>query len=320
VITVGKWRREITIPSVESCVEAPLAAADTRLPRTRAEGSIPKVAITTGASDTLECLVRKLGVDDTEIGKEGDQRRIHFYKGNGIGAFEVGFPGGVGGLPSATPFWASRDKLKAYDIVMLSCEGGQNGDTKPQGALDAMKGYADLGGRVFASHSHNIWISGQLEIGGGSQKPAVWDTLGSWSTAASMFNGPVKIDEIGNPKGMAFANWMQNVGASPTTRGEFDVTNGRTSSLTSDPTRVERWVHQKNTGMNPQMFQFTTPVESPINDRCGRVVFTDMHVSGQPADLTPYPTQCMGGTTLSPQEKALAFSFFDIASCVGPIL
>jgi hypothetical protein len=40
-------------------------------------------------------------------------------------------------------------------------------------------------------------------------------------------------------------------------------------------------------------------------------------VSGQ-----AYPASCVGGATnleLTPQEKALAFMFFDIASCVGPI-
>ena len=44
-----------------------------------------------------------------------------------------------------------------------------------------------------------------------------------------------------------------------------------------------------------------------------------MHVSGDSAAVGDYPTSCGGIATLTPQEKALAFMFFDISSCVGPI-
>ncbi|HWO19648.1 MAG TPA: carboxypeptidase-like regulatory domain-containing protein [Kofleriaceae bacterium] len=318
VITTGKWRRQITIPRIEPCAATAVADADTRLPRNKGEGDIPKIAITTGEWDTLECLVRKLGIDDAEIGKQGEARRIHLYEGNGVYQFESGFPGGSGDLTSATPLWSSSANLRAYDMVFLSCEGAQNGATKPQAALDAMKEYADQGGRVFASHWHNIWIAGQFQDPDQMQKPRVWDTLGTWFDGDA-FDGPVQIDETAHSKGISFASWMKNVGAS-TTRGVFDVAEGRTTSVTLDPARTERWVYQQTAMKNAQMFQFTTPLEAPTAERCGKVVFTDMHVSGKPVSLDPYPTHCIGGTTLTPQEKALAFMFFDIASCVGPIL
>jgi hypothetical protein len=49
-------------------------------------------------------------------------------------------------------------------------------------------------------------------------------------------------------------------------------------------------------------------------------VFSDMHVSGDSSSAPgkPYPTGC-STAALTPQEKALAFMFFDIASCVGVI-
>ena len=53
----------------------------------------------------------------------------------------------------------------------------------------------------------------------------------------------------------------------------------------------------------PQYFQFTTPNEVAAEQRCGKVVFSDMHVSGGPGNGN-YPTSCGGSTTLSAQEKA----------------
>jgi hypothetical protein len=77
---------------------------------------------------------------------------------------------------------------------------------------------------------------------------------------------------------------------------------------------------QNGTTQLPQNFLFTTPNEVPNNLRCGKVVFSDMHVSGGPVlvsgTIPPYPTSCGTATTLSAQEKALAFMFFDISSCV----
>jgi hypothetical protein len=324
VITTGKWRRQIVIPRVDECAEAPVPEVFTRLPKNRTEGDIPKLAITTGDADTLECLVRKLGIDDTEIGKSGDSARIHLYQGDGVGSFQAGFPGGSGNLTSATPFWSDRNNLRAYDVVILSCEGSQNAGTKPQAALDAMKEYADIGGRVFASHWHNIWISGHFQGTGSGQTPAVWDTIATWSSGNSFNNTIIDlIDETSNPKGASFAAWMVNVMGS-TVRGQIPVTQARTTVMTLDQARAERWVYTQGGGGVPadraQMFQFTTPNESPAGERCGKVVFTDMHVSGTPQNLNPYPSHCIGGTTLTPQEKALAFMFFDISSCVGPIL
>jgi hypothetical protein len=50
-------------------------------------------------------------------------------------------------------------------------------------------------------------------------------------------------------------------------------------------------------------------------------VFSDMHVASgsSSSSATAFPGGCSSGD-LTPQEKALAFMFFDISSCVGPIL
>ena len=208
--------------------------------------------------------------------------------------------------------------------MILSCEGGQHPETKPQTAMDALKAYADLGGRVFLSHWHNVWIEGSTE-GGGNQAPAVWsgaNGIATWNNNNTTFSTPPDtIDETNNPKGTSFADWMVNVGGS-TVRTQIEIGNstGKNTCEAIDNSKAERWVFWNSGGREyPQMFQFTTPNEAAAEQRCGKVVFSDMHVSGDSDSSpgTPFPGDC-ASSALTPQEKALAFMFFDIASCVGP--
>ena len=78
-------------------------ASLTRLPKNKTEGDIPKIAITTGSADSLECLIRKIGIADSEITTSSGSGRIHLYAGNGVDKFASGFAGGSGTIPSATP-------------------------------------------------------------------------------------------------------------------------------------------------------------------------------------------------------------------------
>ena len=69
-------------------------------------------------------------------------------------------------------------------------------------------------------------------------------------------------------------------------------------------------------------FSFDTPVNArrpTVPKYCGRAVFSDLHVAGDPAtsDNPPPPSGC-DDTDLSPQEKALEFMLFDLSSCVIP--
>ena len=133
-----------------------------------------------------------------------------------------------------------------------------------------------------------------------------------------------RIDEVRNPKGATFATWMTNVMGSPAgMRGVINIETGTGKNTVNsvNAQKAEQWVYWTGPNGNqmlPQMFQFTTPNEALPNDRCGKVVFSDMHVSGdsQSSPGNPFPGQC-SMNPLTPQEKALAFMFFDIASCVS---
>ena len=309
IITIGKWRKRVFIPQVAACEENQLPATMTSLPRTQLEGEMPRIAITTGSCDALECLARRLGIADNEFGTAGGIGRVHLYHGNGASQLANGDT-----MAEATTLWNSVDNLKKYDIVLMSCECSQEANTKPQAAMDAMKAYADLGGRVFGSHYHNVWIGG--EYGVPSHAPAVWKDIGTWGDGFSAPNVDT-IDTVNNPKGASFAQWMLNVQGS-TTLGQIQLQSGtgRQTCNSIDNTKAERWVYSDSSGTQyPQMIHFTTPNEDPPDQRCGKVVFSDMHVASESSSSGMFPSGC-STSPLSPQEKALAFMFFDIASCV----
>ena len=132
------------------------------------------------------------------------------------------------------------------------------------------------------------------------------------------------IGGLPNPKGTSFATWLVNVGAS-TVRNDVPVNQPRyTAPSIANPPLAERWIYVDparsvvNGQSSVQDALFTTPVDLPNDQRCGKVVFSDMHVSSGSTSLAnvPFPGGCSTGD-LSEQEKALAFIFFDISTCVG---
>jgi hypothetical protein len=312
VIQVGKWRRQVMIPTaVPACTDTPLDATVTRLPRNKSEGDIPQMALTTGGADALECLLRKIGLDDSEFTNASGTGRVHLYAGTG-GA--TGFSPALGGadFTDAQTLWDTTAHLTPYDVTFLSCEGSQNPATKPATARQALSDYTDLGGRVFASHWHNIWID---------QGPvaSMWPAQVTPNYLADL--GSVTADiNTGFAKGAALAQWLMNVGGS-TTLGKIAL-NDAQHTVQAVATTVDTWISvpiNANGVPSIQYYQFTTPLANPADQRCGKVAFSDIHVStGDDSSPTlRFPTGCTT-TGLTPQEKVLAFMIFDIASCVGP--
>jgi hypothetical protein len=299
VIQVGKWRRVLNLASVTACTDNPLPPSQTSLPRNKTQGDLPMIAITTGSCDALECLIRKLGIDQSEFTAESGTGRVHLYASSGVSSLSDGTA-----LTSGNALWGDLNKLKKYDIAAFSCECG------PHSATPAMtqnvKSFADLGGRVFMSHYHSSWIRS------------------SWPSVANcnVDNYPSDpstgiIDQVNNPKGMSFVTWMQSVQAA-TPQGQFTINGTRQSCTTLDASKAERWVYLQSSQIL-QNFQFTTPQEDPAENRCGKVVFSDMHVASDSSSSGRFPNGC-SSSPMTAQEKAIAFMFFDISSCIGPIL
>lgn len=306
VMQVGKWRRQITIPAVAECVDNALGDPQvTRLPKSMAEGNLPRIALTTGSADPLFCLLRRLGIDDSEYGVAGSDARIHFYRGfNGATQYDGGFGSSPGASFPDGPSTLWTDGWENYDIVMLSCEGSENPSAK-NGKRAGLRDYIDLGGRVFATHYHYDWFQ--------DDAPPDLQSVATFSSNSNNFDDEADIDQT-FPKGLALAEWLFFVdGSSPL--GQFFVQDGRRHNTFVDTNLARIWVRYMSTAI---YFSFNAPIGAPEDMQCGRMVFSDIHVSAGAGDPNGnFPSTCAGGP-LTEQEKVLIFMLFDLSACLVP--
>jgi hypothetical protein len=306
VIQTGKWRRVITIPAVAECVDNPLTDPEqTRLPKSMAEGNLPRIALSTGDADPFFCLLRRLGIDDSEYGIAGSTGRFHFFRGaNGSTRFDDGFGASPGATFPDAPSTLWNTDWTNYDMVLLSCEGDELPGPK-DGHRAALRDYLDAGGRVFATHYHYNWFQGDA--------PADLQSVATFTSNANGFEGPVDIDQS-FPKGVALAEWMAFVdGSSPF--GQFHVVDGRRHTVSVDESLARIWVRYQGT---TEYFSFNAPIAAPEDQQCGKMVNTDIHVSVGAGDPTgDFPSTC-SNSPLTEQEKALIYLLFDLSACVTP--
>ncbi len=318
VIQVGKWRRQVKIPAVAACVDTEVDAGLTRLPRNRGEGHIPKMALSTGAADPLECLLRKIGLDDSEFGVEGSPARVHLFAGGGYTsdgtpfAATRSFANGADFTPS-TGLWKDAASLRRYDVVLLSCEGDENDASKPDAARVALDEYSRSGGRVFASHYHNTFFSASPspEV----RSVATWtDTRPDPAGRTETIQGTV---ETAFPKGAAMKEWLKNTG-SLAPEGTLPIQETRHNVERLGPGALG-WIRVSNPKAGGaeavQYFSYNAPLGVPDAEVCGRVVFSNLHVGAGNSPGSPFPGGCTADP-LTPQQKALTFMLFDLSSCV----
>jgi hypothetical protein len=296
VLQAGRWRRQVTIPSVTACTETPLPADLTRLPRNKAEGDIPKMALQTGAVDALECLLMKL-LDPAEITDPSGNGRVHLYKGSGGDASPS--------LPPSSELWGDSTRLDDYDVVLFPCDFTSSTEPAiPQNGVDNLMSYVDSGGRLFLTHGGGKWLK--------ETSPAPYPGLVQFDNQPDPKSPLPSIVDNSFPKGQIFAAWLVNVGIS-STLGQIDV-DAAQWYVDSVNAPAQRWIYSISPG-TVQHFTFNTPVGAAEKDQCGRVLFSNFHVQSN-ANGT-FPSYCTSlDQPLSTNEKIIEFMLFDTTGCV----
>ncbi len=335
VIQLGRWRRVFKVDIDTPCDENKKPLSTFWMPSTKAQGNIPLIAMVTGKSDSLECTLKKIGIDPTEFTNPADGGRVQFYLGSDAGASVKNWGQRIdANTPVQSVLFgndaSSKPVINGYDMTLLACQGVR--PTQSPADLATLRTYAASGGRVFVSHYNAKW----LETNNANlAQPGVAD---NWSEAAKWhydegdrIDGATtigKIDMMSNPKAMAFQAWLENVGASTAGSGTMNVSyvNHSTDGVAG---QTQQWLYRDGAGTYagtnvPLHFTYSTPVNrtqdltaNPPVVQCGRVLFSDFHVKDAHEFDQTFPSKC-DTAPMTPQEKLLEFMLFDLGSCVPP--
>jgi hypothetical protein len=309
VIQVGRWRRQITIASTTACANTVVDPTASRLPRNKGEGDIPLMAFATGSLDALECVMRKIGVDDSEFTAPTGTGRIHLFTGlDDPTSAALGGASAPGAKIYEDQLWSTQANLNRYDMVLFPCQG--DAATRSATVKQNLLNFANQGGRIFATHFSYTWLY---------QTPQFSSTA-TWTPGVNGIKSDPQTGFIDQtfPKGALLAQWLQGIGAS-TTLGQISIQNLRRDvSSVIAPAQTWMTINDSAAGKVQMHYTFNTPTTASAGAQCGRVLFDDFHVEEPPGASAwgkTFPAECSGGA-MTPQEKLLEFMLFDLASCV----
>jgi hypothetical protein len=351
VIQLGRWRRLITVPSVTQCTITPVDKTLTSLPTRQDMGStmdaIPLLALSTGAVDAMECVLRKMGIEDSQFSNAGGTGRIQFYRDNGASCTNGGTSACTGTTPGIAQLTATQASVDQYDALIFPCDGAAHNVNAPDKTriLDVATNaaaYVNKGGRAFFTHYSYGWLYNQAPATG-----LPWISTTNLNTEDGTHHDPTQQVEIDTtfPRGATFAAWLglssvnalSSVPPNPPTiaidESRENVRNPATWNNTLIPIPALRWAFYQNNTPAASILHITfdTPWGAAPADQCGRVLYSSFHVTtaalagsacvtGTGANSRTsncnFPGEC--STTFTAQEKTLAYFMFDMTSCVAP--
>jgi hypothetical protein len=324
VVQAGKWRAQYTT-AVRDCDPNNVVPQKLRLPKSTADGpnaSLPDIAISTGGVDSLECLLTRIGVDPAEYTSGGGGTgHIHIFQGGGGGANIPGPTTQGGSPPAPTTLWPSAASMLAYDVVLLSCEGGETSGANPT----ALQGYLQGGGRAFLSHFHYKWLT---------QSPLVQSGLGQFLAGTRDTLNITAVVDTSFAQGQAMHDWLALPQVAGLTSGELPIQQSRQNVASINDPPQKSWLNSAPSVSMPatpglsQYFSFDVQVGQLT---CGRAVYSDLHVGAASGDYGNslvktmstqggiVPIGCNSTAKLSPQEAVLEYMLFDLSSCLTPV-
>ena len=309
VIQAGRWRRQYTVNTTK-CTNTVL---NMNFPTQQSEGDIPLIAVATGSVDAAECVMRKVGIKDTEFTvptASGGIGRIQLYQGSDNPGIKKDVNGAS--LPNESALVGTSvgsSSFNNYDIVMFPCQGTAAGQATAASQTNLIN-YTNAGGRVFATHYSYAWLYNDTPF----STTADWDV-----NQAALTNGSATIN-TSFAGGQQLAQWLYDIGATPTYGTITTLTEPKHDQLgVIAPT--QSWL-TLNSGVSndahPIMqFTFDTPVGAPSSAQCGRILFNEYHVEDPVTTSGSFPAEC-DAKPINANEQLLEYSLFDLSTFIVP--
>ena len=321
VIQAGKWRRQFLNETVGI---APLTGLELHMPADHTQGDIPLIAVATGNLDGSECVLRDMGIADTEYTDDNGTGggRIHLYIGTDAPGY--GYGGGGAAINASTPtdvaLIQTPATLAKYDVVLLPCHGFPS-PRQPVELTDVMN-YTNVGGRIFTSDFGYEWLDPNTPYNSPFPPIANWDIYANAGLYPATVTVNTQFDD-----GATMAQWLDNAGA--TLAGTNDQIQVQPAYVRLDTViaPTQSWLTLNSNSYsgqkgNPSMqFTFNTPVGAPAANQCGRAMFIDYHVIPTVAYGRFFPAECPPlPAVMKPQEEMLEYALFDLSAFVQPVV
>lgn len=317
-IEKGGFLRTLALKNVESCTSRTLTADEARLPKNQKEGRLPKLAVGQGDYDQIECVLRTMGVDDSEFTSPTEKGAIHLYNNRGDAE-----------TAELYALFADAGNMAAYDLIFVNCTAWTFPDvTKYPSFPENIRKYVDGGGRLYATD----WAYDAIEqvpafspyidfYGGTSgiepeqQRSADYDGA-AVSNNLSALTASVSSEPL--------ASWLEE------TQSVSDGQNVLIQDFLPDWALMEAtaadqatypsttWVHGTASVTGNQEAKDRPLTVTFERGECGRVLYSSYHtrhgVDGHNAG--PFPSYCRSSTSdILPQERILEYLILELSAC-----
>jgi hypothetical protein len=247
-----------------------------------------------------------------EPGVAGQCGSVETCQGGTLGACSCNASSDCSGGATCNP-----GPLMGYDVVLLPCEGFED-DSNDQWATNVAN-YAFAGGRLFTTHYSYTYLSTPTNGTANATNPSTGKAnpffpVANWNLNDTSYGSAGAIIDTNFPKGQAFEQWMDNVGAA--SGASITLNSPRHDVDSVNASYATEWMHHDSSPNETFHFTFNTPLGAGVGDAgadggggganvCGRVVYSDFHVSASAivsgttcasnADCG-YGETCTGGT------------------------
>jgi len=297
----------------------------------------------TGGVDTLECVLRKIGIADSEFTGPNNNADSLVAGDNGPQASGYGRSLRTGAVSWSGLYRESGDPEQVRQMI-FACNGDPS-QASMNDQVGSVRTYLNAGGRLFA-YSLRIRVARQYRKSVSSH-----GRLEPRPAASAGSECRPRAHRYVLPKARCFAQWLGAVNALATTnppRIDMNISRHDMDPLPNPP-GTALWLRaaldqrrpdpadgspfptsfvERQNGQNvtrqipnyigaPQHYTFNTPSAPRPPQQCGRVLFSDFHVSNAASNGATFPSKC-SNTALTPQEKVIEFMLFDLGNCITP--